>query len=181
MLREARRIAFIALFSLVLGIAFLRPAAAHDPSSLQGTWEGKLEVVYSGPSKNPESDKRVRAAYAKSPFRISINGQRASVYFGEEEIKPGLFRTQAYMTNAVIFASSAGEDQDGRWVETWNFTLTEKNSERMIVCLSRVVNNLDLAETKDRSKFDLLAVGEFHRTSIRQKSVERTLSGRDKR
>lgn len=68
------------------------------------------------------------------------------------------------MTNAVIFASSAGEDRDGRWVETWNFTLTEKNSETMIACFSRVVNNLDLGEAKDAGKFGLLAVGEFHRT-----------------
>jgi hypothetical protein len=165
MFRRVRRVVFIAILPLVSGIAFLHSTAGQGSSPLEGTWEGKLEVVYSGSSKDPESDKRVRAAYAKSPFRISINGQRASVYFGGEEVKPGLFQYQTYMTNAVIFASSAGEDHDGRWVETWNFTLTEKDSEAMIACLSRVVNNLDLAETKDGGKFGLLAAGEFHRTS----------------
>lgn len=67
------------------------------------------------------------------------------------------------MTNAVIFASSAGEDHDGRWIETWNFTVTEKSSETIIACLSRVVNNVDRAETSDGGKFGLIAAGEFHR------------------
>jgi hypothetical protein len=165
MFRRVRRVVFIAILLLVSGTAFLHPTAGQGSSSLEGTWEGKLEVVYDSSSNDPESDKRVKAAYAKSPFRISINGQRASVYFGDEEVKPGLFQIQAYMTNAVIFASSAGEDHDGRWVETWNFTVTEKNSETIIACLSRVVNNLDRAETKDGGKFGLLAAGEFHRTS----------------
>ena len=165
MFRGVRRTGFTAIFLLVSAIAFLRPSAGQGPGSLEGTWEGKLEVVYSGSSKDSDSDKRTKAAYAKSPFRISVNGQQASVYFGGEEVKPGLFQTQVYMTNAVIFAWSAGEDQDGRWVETWNFTLTRKNSETMIACLSRVVNNLDLDETKDGSKFGLFVAGELHRTS----------------
>lgn len=164
MFQGVRRFAFIAILPLVSGIAFLHSAAGQGSRSLEGTWEGKLEVVYDSSSNDPESDQRVKAAYAKSPFRISINGQRASVHFGDEEVKPGLFQSQAYMTNAVVFASSAGEDHDGRWIETWNFTVTEKNSETIIVCLSRVVNNLDLGETKDGSKFGLIAAGEFHRS-----------------
>jgi len=163
MFRRVRLVAFIAILPLS-GIAFSHPTAELGSNSLEGTWEGKLEVVYDSSSSDPESDKRVKVAYAKSPFRISINGQRASVYFGDEEVKPGLFQFQAYMTNAVIFASSAGEDRDGRWVETWNFTVTEKNSETIIACVSRVVNNLDRAETTDGSKFGLVAAGEFHRT-----------------
>lgn len=165
MFRRVPRAVFIAILPLVLGIAFLHPTAGQSSNSLDGTWEGKLEVVYDSSSNDPESDKRVKAAYAKSPFRISIDGQRAGVYFGDEEVKPGLFQSQAYMSNAVIFASSAGEDRDGRWLETWNFTVTEKNSKTIIACLSRVVNNLDRAETKDGSKFVLVAAGEFHRTS----------------
>jgi hypothetical protein len=164
MLRRTRRLVFIAFFPLVSGIAFLQPTTAQSSRSLAGTWEGKLEVLYDSSSNDPESDKRVKAAYTKSPFRISINGQQASVYFGDEEVKPGSFQSQSYMTNAVIFASSAGEDRDGRWVETWNFTVTEKNSEAILVCFSRVVNNLDRAETMDSGKFGLIAAGEFHRT-----------------
>jgi hypothetical protein len=95
----------------------------------------------------------------------SLNGQRPRVYFSGEEVKPGLFAARVYMTTAVVFASSAGEDRDGRWVETWNFSLTEKNSDMLIACFSRVVNNLDVTEAEDDSKFGLRAVGEFHRTS----------------
>ncbi|WP_298259227.1 hypothetical protein [Bradyrhizobium sp.] len=163
MFRRLRRVVFIAILPIVSVMAFLNPAAGQGSGSLEGTWEGRLEFVYVSSSKDPESNKRAKAAYAKSPFRISINGQRVAVYFGDEEVKPGLFQLQAYMTNAVIFASSAGEDHDGRWVETWNFTVTEKNSETIIACLSRVVNNVDRPETSDDSKFGLIAAGEFHR------------------
>jgi hypothetical protein len=162
MFRQVCRVVFIAILAFVSGIAFLHPTVGQGSSQLEGTWQGKLEVVYSGASKDPESDERVRAAYAKSPFKISINGQVARVYFGGLEVKPDLFQFQPYVTNAVIFASSAGEDNDGKWVETWNFTLTEKNSETIIACLSRVVNNL--GETSNGGKFALFAVGEFHRT-----------------
>lgn len=164
MFRRVRRVVFIAILSLGSGIAFLHSAAGLGGSSLEGTWEGKLEVVYSSASKDPDAVERVKSAYAKAPLRIRINGQQARVYFGGEEVKPGSFQFQAYASNAVVFASSAGEDRDGRWVETWNFTLTEKNTETMIACLSRVVNNLDLPETKDDGKFGLFAIGEFHRT-----------------
>ncbi|MBH5391984.1 hypothetical protein [Bradyrhizobium diversitatis] len=115
---------------------------------------------------------RAKILLPTSELRLHMRSRRlgyASInsgltYFGGEEVKPGSFQYQAYMTNAVIFASSAGEDRNGRWVETWNFTLTEKNSETMIACFSRVVNNLDLGEAKDAGKFGLLAVGELHRT-----------------
>jgi hypothetical protein len=162
---RARWIGLIAIFSIGSGVLLLQPSVGQDAGSLDGTWEGKLEVVDSGAPKDSDSDQRIKAAYAKSPFKITIHGQRASVYFGETEVKPGLFRAEVYMTNAVVFASSDGSDQDGRWVETWNFSLTRKNPETLIAYFSRVVNNLDLAEAKDGSKFGLLAAGSFHLTS----------------
>jgi hypothetical protein len=162
---QVRRVAFIALLAFMSGIISLRSAAGQSRSPFEGKWQGNLEVVYSSASKDPQSVERVKAAYAKAPLKIHINGQQVRVYFGGEEVKPGLFQLQAYQANAVIFASSAGDDRDGRWVETWNFTLTEKSPKAMIVCLSRVVNNLDLGETKDDGKFGLFAIGEFQRTS----------------
>ncbi len=96
---------------------------------------------------------------------MAIHGQKASVYLGENEVKATSFQTQIYMTNAVVFATDTGYQNGHQWVETWNFSLTQKDSETLIVCFSRVVNNLDLAEGEDNSKFYVLATGEFRRTS----------------
>jgi hypothetical protein len=76
-----------------------------------------------------------------------------------------LFQTHIYMTNALVFASSAGADAEGQWVETWDFLLTQKNPETLIVCFSRIVNNLDAPETQDFSKFFIVIAGELRRTS----------------
>jgi hypothetical protein len=77
-----------------------------------------------------------------------------------------MFETHAFQTNAVIFASSsAGEDAEGPWVETWAFSLTQKNASDLIVCLSRVVNNLKNPKEGDGGKFFVFAAGEFHRKS----------------
>jgi hypothetical protein len=165
MFLRALRIPSISIIVIATGVLFSWPSAARDVGSLEGTWEGKLEVIDSGCSKDPDCEKRTKAAHEKSLFKITIHGQMASVYLGEAEVKPNLFKARVYMTNAVVFASSAGEDQDGEWVETWNFALTQKNAETLIVCFSRVVNNLDLPEERNGSKFGILAAGEFHRTS----------------
>lgn len=151
----------ISIFVIATGIIFSWPSVGRDVGSFEGTWEGKLHVVDSTASKDSDSYKRTKATHEESLFRITIRGQRADVYFGETEIKPSLFQAHTFMTNAVVFASNAG----GQWVETWDFALTQKNSEALIVCFSRVVNNLDLAEEKDGSRFFVVAVGEFRRTS----------------
>jgi hypothetical protein len=165
MFGRALRILSVSVFLMATGTLFSLPSAGRDVGSFEGTWEGKLEIVDSSWSKDSDPDKRTKAAYGESLFKITIHGQSVRVYFGEAEVKPDLFHAQIYMTNAVVFASGAGNDQDGEWVETWDFALTQKNSETLIVCFSRVVNNLDIAEEKKGSKFGLLAAGEFHRTS----------------
>jgi hypothetical protein len=33
------------------------------------------------------------------------------------------------MTDAVVFATDNAEDKDGPWVETWDFAITQENSE----------------------------------------------------
>jgi hypothetical protein len=164
MLRRPFRILAVAISMIATGVLSSWPSAGRDAGSFEGTWEGKLEVADSGWNKGSDP-KRTKTAYEESSFKITIHGQNVRVYFGETEIKPDLFHAQIYMTNAVVFASSAGDDRDGKWVETWDFALTQKNSETLIVCFSRVVNNLDIAEEKTGSKFGLLAAGEFHRTS----------------
>jgi hypothetical protein len=69
------------------------------------------------------------------------------------------------MTNAVVFATDNAEDKDGQWVETWDFAITQKNSEALIVVFSRVVNDLDVPEETHKGTFFVVAVGEFRRTS----------------
>jgi hypothetical protein len=158
----ARRTGFTAIFLLVSGIAFLQPSAGQRPGSLDGRWEGKLDVV---DTKGSQSFARTKAALGESPISIAIHGQRASVYFGETEVMPTSFETHIYMTNAVVFATDTGYQNGHQWVETWNFALTQKDSDTLIACFSRLVNNLDIAEGENNSKFYVLAVGEFRRTS----------------
>ena len=157
----------LSILLITTGILFARPITARDLGSFDGTWEGKLEVVNGTSSKDKDSDsyERTKAAYGKSLFKLTIHGQRATVYFGETEVKPGLFQAQVYMTNAVVFASDSGEDNDGHWVETWDFVVTQKDPETLLVVFSRVVNNLSAPGQPQRSKFSVVAVGEFRRTS----------------
>jgi len=160
------RITLRSILMIATGLSFSFPSVGREVGSLEGTWEGKLEVIDGSSNRNKQSDsfERTKAAYAKSPFRIRFRDQSASVYFGETEVKPGSFHTQIYMTNAVVFATDTGEDNDGQWVETWDFAVTKKNPETLIACFSRVVNNLDLPDGNN-SKFFVVLVGELHRTS----------------
>jgi hypothetical protein len=162
MLSRILRVPLLSILLMATGTLSSSPGAARDIGSFDGTWEGKLDVV---DTKGSQSYNRTKAAYGESPFAIAIHGQRASVHFGETEVKPTSFQTQIYMTNAVVFATDTGYQSGHQWVETWNFALTQKDSETLIVCFSRVVNNLDFAEGADNSKFYVLAVGEFRRTS----------------
>jgi len=160
------RISSRSILVIAAGLSLSFPGAGREVGSLEGTWEGKLEVIDGSSNRNKQSDsfERTKTAYGKSPFKIIIRDQKASVYFGETEVKPGSFQTQIYLTNAVVFATDTGEDSDGQWVETWDFALTQKNSETLIACFSRVVNNLDLPDGNN-SKVFVVLVGELHRTS----------------
>ena len=161
------RIPLLLILLLATAMLFSWPTAARDIGSFDGTWEGRLEVVdgTSRRDKDSESYERTKAAYGKSAFKLKIDGQRSRVYFGETEVKPGLFQARIHLTNAVVFATDDAEDKHGPWVETLDFAITQKNPEVLIVVLSRVVNNLDAPEDVHQSKFFVVAVGEFRRTS----------------
>lgn len=164
--RKIGRACLLAGCLIATGIAFLQSSAGQDVGSFDGTWEGKLRVVESTSNKDdPASLDRVNAAYSRSSVRVIIHGQQVRVYFGDREVKPGAFQIHIYLTNAVVFAQSKGEDQTGRWVETWNFSFTERSAETLIACFSRVVNNVDLPEGQNDSKFGVLATGNFQRTA----------------
>lgn len=141
------------------------PAVGREVGSLEGAWEGKLRIVASNLSQDSDSYKRVVAGYEAASFKIIIQGEKAKVFLGDTEVKPGSFQAQIFMTNAVVFASSSGEDADGRWVETWSFVVTLKDPEVLDTSLSRMVNNLDIPTGKDFSKFFTVAVGELRRAS----------------
>jgi hypothetical protein len=162
---RALQIPSFAIVVIATGILFSWPSTGREIGSFEGTWEGKLKVVANNFNKDSDSYKRTVARYEESPFKIIIQGQGARVYFGDTEVKPNLFQTHIYMTNALVFASSAGADAEGQWVETWDFLLTQKNPETLIVCFSRIVNNLDAPETQDFSKFFIVIAGELRRTS----------------
>jgi hypothetical protein len=157
------RIVTFAILLIASGASFSTPGAGLDVVSFEGAWEGRLKVV-AGTNEDSDSYKRAKARYEGSAFKIVIGEQKASVYFDAREVKPASFQTRIYQSNAVVFASDAGDDQDGRWVETWNFTLARKSPETMIVCFSRVVNNLDAPAGKD-SEFFYMAAGELRRMS----------------
>jgi hypothetical protein len=164
MIWKAIQVRLLAIVLLAAGILFSCPCIAGEIGSFEGTWEGKLKVVTgSNSDQDPESYKRAVAAYEKSSFKIIVQGQAAKIYFGDTEVKPSQFQTNIYMTNAVVFASSSGDDADGLWVETWNFLLTQKNPETLMVCLSRIVNNTDIPEAQESSKFFLVIAGELRR------------------
>ena len=71
------RIPLLSILLIATGILFSWPIAARDIASFDGTWEGKLEVVDGTSNKDSDSYERTKAAYGKSPFKITIYGQRA--------------------------------------------------------------------------------------------------------
>lgn len=165
MFSRALRIPSFAIVVTTIGFLFSCPSTGREIGSFEGTWEGKLKVVASSLNKDSDAYKRTAARHEESSLKIIIQGKGAKVYFGDTEVKPNLFQANIYLTNAVVFASSVGEDTDGQWVETWDFLLTQKNPETLIVCFSRIVNNIDVPETLDFSKFFVVTAGELRRTS----------------
>jgi len=126
MFGRALPILSVSIFFIAAGTFFSLPSAGRYIGSFERTWKGKLESVDSGSSKDSDSDKRTKLRMGKPYLKMAIHGQSVRVYFGETEVKPDLFHAQIYMTNAVVFASSTGNDLDCEWVETWDFALTQK-------------------------------------------------------
>jgi hypothetical protein len=149
------------LFCVLVAIG----ASAQDFGSLDGTWQGQMKWLDTG-SKQRHGD----------PFtqRIIIQGQGARVFRfkGEQadEIKwdtakEWQFQVQRKGTNAVLSAINSGRDDDGVFVETWVFALTQKDRNTVISSLLWVMNNNNLPLSVDYSKFSLAATGELRRVS----------------
>ena len=156
--------------SLALGVLLflvLIPigASAQDFGPLDGTWQGQMKWLDTGNSR------RHGEAFAQ---RIIIQGPGARVFRfkGEQpdeitwdSTKEWPFQVQRKGTNAVISAINSGRDDDGQFVETWVFAVTQKDRNTLISSLLWVMNNNNLPLGVDYSKFSLAAMGELRRVS----------------
>lgn len=131
---------------------------AKDTGLLDGMWEGDMVFL---PGVTP-----YQKVPATSRFRVTIQGSAVRVYNVHpqdvKEVKPTAFHIERLMTNAVIYATDSGYDNEGTWVETWVFAVTWKNRTTLLANFSRMVNNLDLPLASDHSKFTHAAAGELN-------------------
>jgi hypothetical protein len=102
---------------------------------------------------------------ATARYRITIQDSQVHVYVVHaqdvKEIKPRAFHIVRLRTNAVIYAIESGEDDEGTWVETQVFTVTQENGTTLLTNFARQVNNIDLPLSSDHSKFTKEAAGEL--------------------
>jgi tetratricopeptide (TPR) repeat protein len=125
--------------------------------ALNGTWEGELKNV------DLKGDGKTSTQW----YRVVIDGRQASVFYKKDdkiiEVKPGQFRVERHLTNAIVMAIDSGLDNEGLWVETWVYAVTPKDRNTLIANLMRVVNNNNLPITNDHSKFSSALIGELQR------------------
>lgn len=148
------RIGTICLASILLAVP---PAQAADLGTLDGTWDGTLSAV--------DRSQQI-ASYG---VRIVIAGANAHVFtlYANgifQEVKPGKFHVSRLGPNGIVAAIDSGQDNEGTWVETWNYTVTLKQKDTLIVNFCGTVNNVDLPLTSDHSKFAEVDAGELKRT-----------------
>jgi hypothetical protein len=132
-------------------------AAAHDVNDydprLNGTWQGKVVL-----EKNAEQ---------AMEFRLDINDQKGTVWVDTKgvwrEAKPGAFHLNALKSNAMLFATDAGHDDEGAWVESWVFVTTLLDNDQLLVEWTRVANNMDKAKSAVDSKFAVHGSGTLQR------------------
>ena len=129
------------------------PTKSSSYPSPDGNWSGAIPF---GDSSSESLE-----------LRISIDGTRArvwTVHAGSRiEVKPGTFRVQRHLSNAVIHSMDSGQDEDGTWVESWVLVVTPVTQDKLLVTWSRVVNNIDLE--RESSKFSSQASGIIQRLS----------------
>jgi len=159
-MRGARVVNFaigIVVIAAFLNGLLLWQAAAEDFSSLDGTWEGDLKSIdLTGEGKATTSWRRI----------IIQDGQARVFYKRDEkinEVKPGKFRVERQLINAVIVAIDSGNDNEGTSVETWAFAVTQKDKNTLITNFMRQVNNINLPLSVGHSKFSAAATGELSR------------------
>lgn len=160
----ARRILSLAgAVGIAWGLYLLTPklAEALDFGSVIGTWEGSLD---------PVNGRGLVASDKRLPIRMIVRDDRAQVFTGENfevEAKPGKFKVERTATNMIVFEIDSGEDNDGVWVETWAFVITQKDRDTLITNFYRVVNNTEMPLNGRDSKFSSAKTGELKRVPVR--------------
>jgi len=153
-------------------IAFAQDETAKENffGGFDGRWEGTLNYVAAEAYSKDHG-------YFLPPVDIafSIKGKDVSVYRkgGAEntpewrEVKPKQFIVVPFKTSAIIATIVSGDDKDGGWVETWNFTVTHKDRDGLYVEFARAVNNYthpyDEVSPTAMARFFNIAFGEMTR------------------
>jgi hypothetical protein len=126
-----------------------------------GTWEGELQYQKGVGLYNPD--------WPPDVWRLIVNDNEARVFYKRDaaedfkESKPGKYKMETYMTNVLIFAFGSGGDDDGVWVETQSFVLTQKDPDTLGAVLAGAVNNTNLPLDRETSKFLYVGTGDFYR------------------
>ena len=128
--------------------------------SMEGTWEGILSYQSAQGLYNP--------GWSADCWRFIISSGVAKVFMKRDngafhEVKPGKYKLQIFMANALITAIDSGDDKDGTWVETEAFILTQVDGNKLGAILAGAVNNIDVPTDQITSKFFYTATGEMLR------------------
>jgi uncharacterized protein YceK len=132
-------------------------AASHEATDhdarLNGSWQGKVALA-----GNTEQ---------AMEFRLDINDQKGTVWVGTKgtwrEAKPGAFHLDTLKSNAMLFATDAGHDDEGSWVESWVFVTTLLDNDELLVEWTRVANNMDKPKSAVDGKFAVHGSGTLQR------------------
>ncbi len=130
-------------------------------NALDGVWEGHVSIISS-----PDSEDLPSLEFG---CRLSFDGDEVRVYMRSaqdlwQKVKPGTFSVAGIGPNAVLHSVSDGWDYDGRWIETWAFSLTKKSQKEMAVVWVRQVNNLHLPPSDIAAVFTAVGEGLFARS-----------------
>jgi hypothetical protein len=129
-------------------------------ASYDGRWNGTVKCLYD-PGLWPEDECDIGLTFdiQGKDFRVRQTVRSKKGEVTASEISPGRFSFTRLATNAVAVSIEQGRDEDGTWVETWNFVMTLQDANHMVVHWTRVVNNLDIPADKKGSKFSSVAMG----------------------
>jgi hypothetical protein len=129
---------------------------------LDGAWEGRLDVstvLGSHDEWKWEKDFRIR---------LHIRGAKARIDYYDDgkwgEINRP-FTVLSNHTNAVITSIYKNNEEDAPWVETWSFSITSVDAQRLNVLFQRHVNNTETTREKQSAVFGEIAYGHFLKVS----------------
>lgn len=140
----------------------------------EGTWTGTLQWI----SPNAHEQSKFLTAnwlsdHESMQIKLIVHKKSANVflkYKGEwREIMPGKFTIESHKTNAVVYAFNSSDDikdmsGKGGWVETWSFTLTHKDKNRLFAYQIKSVNNY--LSPYDRKDSNGTIIGRYFRSSF---------------